>query len=226
MHQNQSGKSEVEDHIMGSSSLAAYNPQMESFEYDFESEAGSSGEVFNEAEQMELAAELLEVRDEAELEQFLGDLIKKAGSAIGKVIKSPVGQAIGGILKTAAKNALPIAGTALGGLVGGPLGAKLGGGLASMAGNALGLELEGLSNEDREYEAAKQFVNFAGEAVKNAVAQSAAGGNLSSVINAAVQKAAQTHAPGLLGTPNAAGQGKAASGTWHRRGNTIVLKGV
>ena len=89
-------------------SLAAYNPQMESFEYDFEAEA--SGEVFSEAEQMELAAELLEIQNEAELEQFLGSLIKRAGSAIGKVVNSPIGKAIGGALKSAAKVALPIAG--------------------------------------------------------------------------------------------------------------------
>src|SRR6185369_2987197 len=84
-----------------SNGLAEYNPQMESFEYDFEAENSESG-VFNESEEMELAAELLEVRDEAELEQFLGDLIKKAGSAIGKAVKSPIGQAIGDVLKAAA----------------------------------------------------------------------------------------------------------------------------
>ena len=61
--------------------LAEYNPQMESFEYEFESENSESG-VFNESEEMELAAELLEVRDEAELEQFLGSLFKKIGSGL------------------------------------------------------------------------------------------------------------------------------------------------
>ena len=202
------------------SRTAAYNPQMESFEYDFEAE-GSSGEVFNEAEQMELAAELLEVRDEAELEQFLGDLIKRAGNAIGKVVKSPVGQAIGGVLKAAAKKAIPLAGTALGGFLGGPLGAQIGGGLASAAGNALGLELEGLSNEDREYEAAKQFVNFAGQTVKNTFTQ----GNGVEALAAAAQQAAQTHAPGLLNNPQM-GRSGASSGTWHRRGNRIVITGV
>ena len=91
-----------------SNRLMDFNPQMETFEYEFESGAAQSeSEVFNEAEQMELAAELLEVRDEAELEQFLGSLIKKAGSALGKIVKSPVGQAIGGFLKSAAKKALP-----------------------------------------------------------------------------------------------------------------------
>ena len=39
----------------------------------------------------------------------------------------------------------------------------------SMAGKALGLELEGLNAEDREFEAARQFVRFAGETVKNAI---------------------------------------------------------
>lgn len=207
-----------------SSSLAEYNPQMEAFEYDFEAETGiGSGEVFSEAEQMELAAELLEIRDETELDQFLGDLIKKAGSVIGKVVKSPIGQAIGGALKTVAKKALPIAGGALGGWFGGPLGAKIGSGLANMAGRALGLELEGLSNEDREYEAAKQFVNFAGEAVKHAL--TTPGSNPAAVAAAAVQRAATTHAPGFFPAAVPVRPGS-STGTWRRRGNTIVLVGV
>jgi hypothetical protein len=193
---------------------------MESFEYDFEAENSESG-VFNESEEMELAAELLEVRDEAELEQFLGDLIKKAGSAIGKVVKSPIGQAIGGVLKTAAKKALPLAGTALGGMFGGPLGAQLGGSLANMAGGALGLELEGLSGEDREFEAAKQFVRFAADTVKNAVAQPQS--NPVAAAAAAIQQAAKVHAPGLLGSGASHG---ATSGHWVRQGANIIVVGV
>src|SRR5689334_20580476 len=45
---------------------------------------GSSGEL-TESEVMELAAELLEVHDEAELEQFLGSLFKKIGSGLKKI---------------------------------------------------------------------------------------------------------------------------------------------
>jgi hypothetical protein len=198
--------------------LTEYTPQMESFEYEFEAESPSS-EVFNEAEEMELAAELLEVSNEAELEQFLGGLIKKAGSAIGKFVKSPVGKAIGGVLKGAAKTALPIAGGALGAWVGGPVGAKLGSSLGSMAGKALGLELEGLSQEDREFEAAKQFVRFAGATVKNAT--SAPGGDPRSLALKAAAEAAKKYAPGLLSGP-----GGAKSGQWIRRGNTIVIQGV
>jgi len=43
---------------------------------------------FSEAEEMELAAELLSVSNEAELEQFFGNLFKKAAG----FIKGPIGQ--------------------------------------------------------------------------------------------------------------------------------------
>src|SRR5947208_2773753 len=78
----------------------------------------------------ELASELLEVRSDQELDHFLGSLFRKVAGTIGKVIKSPVGQALGGILKQVAKKALPIAGGALGTFVGGPLGGMVGGKLA------------------------------------------------------------------------------------------------
>ena len=53
------------------------------------------------------------------------------------MVKSPVGQALGGILKGAARQALPMVGSALGGYFGGPAGAKIGGQLASGAGQNL-----------------------------------------------------------------------------------------
>ena len=73
---------------------------------------------------MELASELLEVTSEAELDRFLGDLISRAGQAVGKFVKSPEGQAIGGILKGAAKQVLPGIGSAVGGYFGGATGSK------------------------------------------------------------------------------------------------------
>jgi hypothetical protein len=47
------------------------------------------------------------VRDEQELDQFLGTLIKQASRALGRLVGSPDGQAIGSILKGAAKQLLP-----------------------------------------------------------------------------------------------------------------------
>ena len=69
-----------------------------------------AGEVFGEADELELAAGLLEVTKELELDRFLGSLIRSAGRAAGRFVSSPVGQALGGILKGAARQALPVAG--------------------------------------------------------------------------------------------------------------------
>lgn len=217
-----------------------YTPEMgasehEQFQFAEAEWPGASGEVFGESELMELAAELLEVTNETELNYFLGGLLKKAGSALGQVIKSPVGQALGGILKGAARQALPAIGSALGGYVGGPSGAKIGGQLASSAGRIFGLETEGLSHEDEAFEVAKQYVRLAGDAVKNAVGMPA--GDPRAVAQAAVAQAAQRYAPGLLRgaapAPSPAGAAAATAqgagggtGRWVRRGNRIVLFGV
>lgn len=206
-----------------------YSPEMEQFEFGpgFASRSG----VFNEAQEMELASELLEVSNEQELEQFLGDLISKAGKAIGGFIKSPIGNAIGGVLKGAAKVALPIAGGALGTFLGGPIGTSIGSSLGSMAGQALGLELEGLSQEDREFEVARQFVKFAGETVKNAL-EAPANIDPSIVAKAAASEAARDHAPGLTNYDFGDGEGTRRHhhhhrhGGWKRHGNNIVLYGV
>lgn len=95
-------------------------------------EALGEGEVFGEvqgegdlteAQEMELAAELLAVRDEAELEQFLGNLFRRVGGAL-RGVASRVAPALGGILKNVARRALPILGGAAGTFFGGPLGGR------------------------------------------------------------------------------------------------------
>jgi hypothetical protein len=215
----------------------AEGEMFETGEFEFEAESGSP---FNEATELELTAELLGVSNEAELEQFLGDLIKKAGSAIGKFVRSPVGNALGGILKGAAKAALPVVGGALGTLVGGPAGGAVGSTLASKAGQIFGLELEGLSGEDREFECARRFTQFAGEAAKNA-ALASPNADPQAAAKAAVVAAAKKLAPGLLARPvvqshadgvamsngiSAGGVGGRRSGRWYRRGSKIVLLGI
>jgi len=206
--------------------LSEYSPEMEAFEFEQGFRPGQG--VFNESLEMELAAELLEINSEQELEQFLGDLIKKAGRAIGGIVKSPIGQAIGGVLKSAAKIALPIAGGALGTFVGGPLGTSIGSSLGSMAGQALGLELEGLSQEDREFEAARQFVRFAGETVKNAM-QAPPNFDPAAAAKIAATDAAREHAPGLANdgaAPLGHHRHRHHHGQWVRHGDKIVLYGL
>jgi hypothetical protein len=199
--------------------------------YDAPGEFEAEEEMpINESMEMELAAELLDVSNEEELEQFLGSLIKKAGRAVGSFVRSPVGKALGGILKAAAKKALPVAGGALGAYLGGPAGARIGSQLASKAGRVFGLELEGLSPEDQEFEVARKFVRMASSAARMA-AKAPATVSPQTAAKKAFAVAARRHAPGLLriSTPysmQTAGYGYGRSGRWIRRRNKIILLGV
>ncbi len=198
-------------------------------EFEFEGDFAAEGGVLTEADEYELATELLNVASEEELDQFLGGLIKRVGSAAGKFIRSPVGKAIGGALKGVAKKALPLAGSALGGAIGGPLGAKIGGGLANVAGKALGLEAEALTQEDQEFEGARQFVRVAANTV-NKAASAPANADPRAVAQMAATQAVRQLAPGLLragGASGAGGMGRgASSGRWVRRGSSIVIIGA
>jgi hypothetical protein len=146
---------------------------------------------------MELAAELLEVANEAELEQFLGSLIKKAGRAAGGFIKQTTGKSLGGLLKSAAGKLLPMAGSALGNMILPGVGGMIGGKLASAAGGLFGLELEGLSPQDQEFEVARSFVRFAGAAAKQA-AQAPSTVAPQQAARQAVVDAAKKFAPGFI----------------------------
>jgi hypothetical protein len=197
---------------------------------------GESASPFDEIEEMELAADFLEVSDDAELDQFLGKLLKKAKKAAGGFLKSGLGQQIGGLLKGAAKQALPALGNMVIPGVGGQAGAQLG--------QMFGLELEGLSPEDQEFEAARKFVRFAG-GVAQAAANAPQSAPAPQIAKAAVIEAARKHAPGLLRPANRrrpgygsqtdaarrpgryVGRGvRAQSGRWVRRGDRILLLGV
>jgi hypothetical protein len=208
-----------------------FTPETEAFENE-QFEWGGETEVFSENEVMELASELLEVSSEGELDRFLGDLIKKAGNALGQIVRSPVGQAVGSMLKGAAKQALPLAGAALGGVVGGPLGAQIGSGLASAAGDAFGLEQETMNAEDREFEGAKKFVKLAGDTVKTTLSGNPGIANALAAAQVALKDAAQKHAPALLSLPpgvRGPGMGPALDhgmgrvGRWVRHGRNIII---
>jgi hypothetical protein len=183
---------------------------------------------FSEAEEMELAAELLTVQSEVELEQFLGKLIKKAGG----FLKSGIGRQLTGALKGIAKTALPALGAAAGNFILPGVGGAIGGKLASAAGGMFGLELEGLSYEDQEFEVAKQVVRLGGAAATTA-AQTPPNAPPAQAAQAALTSAAQQFAPGLLrpGTSPSGMQQRrrcrhSNTGRWVRRGHEIVLLGI
>jgi len=199
----------------------------------FEAEAenyGETYETFGEDREHEQVAGLLEVTTEEELDRFLGDLLKTAVSAARNFAGSDAGRAVVGILKSAAKQALPQLGQLAGDALrpGGQAGA-----FARKAGEWLGnrletgLQTEGLSAEDREYQTAQAFVRFANETAQEAAA--AAGSAPPRIIaQQAAMAAAQRHLPGLLRLPGpAAGPpASAAEGRWVRRGHYIVVIGA
>lgn len=217
-------------------------------EYQGEYSGELSGEVFHEAMEMELASELLNVSNEQEMDQFLGKLVRKAAGAVSRFAQSSAGKAVGNFLKSAAKKALPWAGRALGTFVGGPVGAAIGGKLGSYASTLFELELEGLSNEDKEFEIARAYVRFAGDAVRRAARNPAFRYNPRQAVRSAVVGSARRYAPGFLrrrprrryypaarpaaayNTPadmnnygNSTGAAAPESGSWYREGNQIIL---
>jgi len=198
-------------------------------EGEFEAEYEAYEAVFDEQEEMEMAAELLGVTEEAELDYFLRKLVKRVGRKARRFVKSKTGRRLRRILRKVAKKVLPIAGRAAGTYFGGPAGGAIGGMAGGTAGSIMGLELEGLSPEDQEFEVAKRVVRLAADATKKAaIAQTKMPPEKAA--KAAVIAAAKKHAPGLLRpTPSVtmpSMPGGKRSGRWMRRGSKIVLMGV
>ena len=173
-------------------------------EYSNEYSEGETGEdefELNEIDEMELASELLSVKNDAELDMFLGNLFKKVTRGISNFAKSGIGKSLGGILKSVAGKALP----ALGGIIGSAIpipgvGTMIGAAAGNAAGKMFGLELEGLSGEDREFETARAFVRFGANAARRASRMRNNARNMSSghAARRAVIRAARIHAPGII----------------------------
>jgi hypothetical protein len=204
--------------------------QFESSEYE-QSEELAAQEIdeqegpLTEEHEIELASELLSVSNEQELEHFLGNLVRTVGSAVGRFARSDTGRALGGVLKDAARQALPIVGRAAGQWIKPDGGGAIGADIANQAGRLLGLELEGLSAEDKEFELARQFIRFAATTAQRALGAPPTVPAIAAARNAAVA-AARVYAPGLL--PRLQSRSSLAwprSGRWVRRGRTIILYG-
>jgi hypothetical protein len=117
---------------------------------------------------------------------------------VSSFARSPVGGALGGILKNVAKKALPIAGGALGSLVAPGIGTALGSKLGSMASDMFEVELEAMEAEQAEFEVARRVVRTATAATHQAaMARPRPGTSPQSVARAAVAKAARGPAPGV-----------------------------
>ncbi|MDP2179365.1 hypothetical protein [Methylicorpusculum sp.] len=206
------------------------------WEYPFAGE--SYGELdlespFSEAEEIELAAELLSISSEEELDQFLGKLfkgawkgLKKVGKFVGKVAK-PLGR----VLKGVAKAALPVVGGALGSFIPIPgVGTAVGSALGGALSKALELEYGELAQEDQEFEIARRFVRIAGTAARQA-AQADPNADSQTAAKNAVVAAARRHVAHLPANFNRSGsmvgnRGTAQAGRWIRQGKTILVLGA
>ena len=193
-----------------------YEGDMYEDEFEFEFEEDGQASPLSEDEELELATELLNAQSDDELEYFF----RSAFRAVKRFAKSKRGGRLFRGLKRSGKR---VAGRALrwgGRLVGGPVGGRL----ASVATRKLGLELEGMSPEDQEFEVAKRIVRFNAEMAKQA-AMAPEGMSDQEVIRRAARRAAAQHLPGLVGKGRR-GRDNQDSGRWYRRGNRIVLTGI
>ncbi|MGH8787461.1 MAG: hypothetical protein ACREYA_20560, partial [Cupriavidus necator] len=161
--------------------LVRYSPEMEIFgmsapEIEASREAGREGEaeVLGEPGEMEFAIAALEVSDERSLRDYLRGLVAHAARATGRPVPAPVMSALVGLLAQTARHVLPAHVRRVGPGAALAPAAVLHDGTVQKAGRLFGLELEGLSPEDKEYEAARHFVRFAADAVRHAAAPATA----------------------------------------------------
>jgi len=208
---------------------------LESGDYESEEETNGSG-MMGEVEELEYAANLLEVSDEQELDQFFGKLLRSAVSGAKALASTPAGQALVGVLKDAAGKALPTVAGAIGGAIGGSTGQRLGQQAGGWAKSQLGWEVEGEGGGDQEFETAQSLVRVATTAAQQ-LAQAPSSGSPVAAARKAAISAAQQVAPQLIRAIASAGSraggarggtsgGRSQSGRWLRRGNAIILIGV
>ena len=155
---------------------------------------------FSEAEELELAAELLAISNEEELDLFLGKMFKGIGRGLkkfGRFVGKKVLPALGKGLKAIGKVALPIVGKALGSFIPIPgVGTAIGGAIGTAVSKALELEFSGLPAEEAELEMARRFVRIAATAARQA-ALANPHANPEAIANAALMAAAKMQVPNL-----------------------------
>jgi outer membrane protein OmpA-like peptidoglycan-associated protein len=154
----------------------------------------------SEGQELALAAELLEITSEAELEEYLAHLVSGVGTTVGGPIGAPIGRPLLVLLKDVAEKVFPMTvGDGLGTTVVPPPGTADRGDGVPEAG-FFELELEGMDREQAELEVARRYVRFASAATARA-ARAPARVAPQQVVRAAATTAAQVHAPGLVRRP-------------------------
>ena len=188
--------------------LLEYSPELEFFDETSELDARavpSRRDEWSQRAEMSRAIDFLEISDQEELQQFLADLVAQAGSA--KAANPQLARMLVQRLAQAAQTIHPLRAGAAARIDSGVRNP----GLLSNAARIFGLELEGLSPEDKEFEVGRHFIRFADDVIANASA-APPGRDPASQVQAAMLQAARRHAPGLLRQ-----QAACASGNWQGR---------
>lgn len=193
----------------------------ENFEFH---EFNPPGQEFEEESyEMEMAYELLNTQSEAELNHFLGGLIKKAWSGAKSLYHSPAGQALKGQIIAGAKSlgrrALPSLTNKLGQYAGAE-GSQLADRFGSWISNRYLNEQETGGPSEQDVAAARGIVRMTKQAARQ-VADAVQSGQ--PVGRQAGHEAVMANAGHLQGLAN---RNTKHSGTWHRRGDKIILSGV
>ena len=183
------------------SRLLAYRPEMELPD-------APAMPSLQQEDELALAARLLELQAPAQFDAFLARQLGAtvAGRQVrGTPLEGPLRQLLGNVVAPL----LPLHG-------GSPQA------LRRRAAGIFGMELEGLSPEDKEFELARQVVHLV-DAVNTALAQDSAAGARSPAarVEAALLQVARTVAPGLL--RQAAQTPGRDGGRWRREGGHIVV---
>jgi hypothetical protein len=184
---------------------------------------------FSESEEQELAADLLAINNDRELDRFLCVLLRRAAAISGEKLHLDVGGRLGGLVRIAIRKILPSVGRAFDASL-----ASQSNQMSPGAETLLGFESEGMSAEDRELNSATQIVRLAGTAAQ--AASHPGEGDAEDVARAAMIEAAKRHAPGLVRSRHRRGGGcgcgegaggyscrVATSGFWERRGGRVAL---
>ncbi|MEP9379137.1 hypothetical protein ABLE91_20660 [Aquabacter sp. CN5-332] len=175
------------------SRLLAYDPELETFEGETAVPSRPGSDTLRE---MARATMLLELRAPPALRTFLRGAALAAAREVGArgvpaALTATVQRleaAIVAALRETPPRRLP-----------GPFGATLGSRLVAIAGSRLGLELEGLSHEDQEFQVARRLVRFVEAALRGAAR--AADPDPEAAARRALAAAAARLAPGLIHPP-------------------------
>jgi hypothetical protein len=167
---------------------------------------------------VELAAELLDVVNETELEHFVRKLVSKTTRGAGVSLPPGTAHTLAEVLTRTARRTLPT----LSPVTGSEAGSERS--TAETAARVFGLELEGMSAEDRDFEIARQLIRFAEAAVLR-TARTPDPGSRAAAVAAGVTRAGQELAPGLL-PPGPEMSPAPGTGPWTRRGNDVEVIGV